>query len=90
MCLGRAAPLPQWSVAEKILVARGTPVTMASSCSQYRFLGSLTCFRAAVGIITIASRWTAALQWCPMPGGGGCWPFSSSALLTMYFMVWTV
>jgi hypothetical protein len=25
-----------------------------------------------VGIITIASRRTAALQWCPVPGSGGC------------------
>jgi hypothetical protein len=32
-----------------------------------------------VGIITIASRRTAALQWCPVPGSGGCWPMMSSA-----------
>ncbi len=45
---------------------------LVSSCSALRVL--LTWFHAAVGIITIASRWTAAVQWCPVPGGGGCWP----------------
>ena len=30
-------------------------------------------FHAAVGNHTIASRWTATVQWCLR--GGGCWPF---------------
>ncbi len=76
--LGRVSPPLEYAVACHASRLQPLPIALIGdllSNSRFRscFQGSLSCFRAAFGFTTIASRRMATVQWCLR--GGGCQPF---------------